>query len=70
MKNIQQVPTNDSNLYLINFNQETNELTFRSSYNYKLLQKEIITISNNFVYTNLYNFHIAYLEQFLVLNSN
>lgn len=68
MKNIQQVFTGESYLYIIDWNEETKELTFRSSYNPENLQKEVVKISGQFVYTNLYHFHISYLQQFIELN--
>ena len=55
----------DNILWIIDFNEETNELTFRVTRNHKHLQKEKIVIKDDTVYTNLYLFHISYLKKFL-----
>lgn len=65
-KIIQMVKTSeDNNLWIIDFDVETNELTFRTSRNAQHLQKEKIVIKDDMVYTNLYFFHINYLKKFL-----
>ncbi len=67
---IQMIKISDNNsIFLCNFNKETNELEFRSSYESKHLQKEIIFIKNKEVKTNLYHFPIGFLDKFLYENS-
>ena len=60
----------DNNLWIIDFNEETKELTFRVSRNHKYLQKENIVINDKMVYTNLYFFHIDYLKKFINSKQN
>lgn len=69
-KVIQMVKTSeDNNLWIIDFNAETNELTFRVSRNPKKLQTEKIVIKDEMIYTNVYFFHISFLKKFLNDNS-
>lgn len=57
-------------IFLININDE-NELTFRTSRNPQYKQTEKIIIEGDFVYTNLYFFHIDYLNKLKAeLNDN
>ena len=65
-KVIQMVKTSeDNNLWITDFNTETNELTFRVSREPKHLQTEKIIIKDDTVYTNLYFFHVSFLQKFL-----
>lgn len=57
------VTSEDNSLFLKEFNVETNELIFRSSRNPQNLQKETVVIDNNTVYTNLYHFHVFFLNR-------
>lgn len=68
MRNIQQIYTGESNLYIVGWNDQTKELSFRSSRNPENLQTEVVRIEGNFVYTSLYHFHKNYLQQFIALN--
>ena len=64
-KIIQMVKISDDNsLFILGFTEE-NELIFRTSMIPNYIQKEKITIKDNFVYTNLYFFHLDYLKKFL-----
>lgn len=63
MKGIQMVVTSDdTSLFLINFNKETKELTFRTTREPKHLQTEKVEIKDDMVYTNLHYFHVSFLE--------
>jgi hypothetical protein len=65
-KNIQMIKTSDEGyLFITDFNSETMELTFRTSRNPEHLQTEKIVVQENMVYTNLYFFHVGYLEKFV-----
>ena len=55
-------------LFIVDFNTDTNELSFRISRNVEHLQKEIIRVEGELVYTSLYHFHISWLHKFLQLN--
>jgi len=62
---IQMVRTSPENiLFLYGFN-EKGELVFKSSYMPKYLQHELISVDQErqMCYTNLYNFHIGFLER-------
>lgn len=68
-KTIQMVKTSeDNNLYIIDFT-DKEELVFRVSRNPKQLQKEKIIVKDDMVYTNLYFFHIGFLQKFLNENN-
>ena len=57
------VPTSDdTSLFLISYNSETNELIFRSSRNPQYRQSETVMISDNMAYINLHYFHVEYLK--------
>ena len=58
--------TNNS-IFLIDF--DGKYLTFRSSYNPKQLQKEMVTVDKGTVYTNLYYFDVKFLDKFIKENS-
>ena len=53
----------NNNLYIIDY--ENDYLTFRVSQNPEQLQKEKIIIEGDKVYTNLYFFHVGFLQKFL-----
>ena len=66
MNNIQMVKTSEDNyLFIIGFNNETGELTFRTSRQPNHLQTEKVFIEGDVVHTNLYFFNISYLKKFL-----
>lgn len=67
-KVIQEIVIKDYKLFIVGFDKETDTLEFRTSFEPKFLQKEVITLKNNFIYTNLYNFHIHYLQSFIQKN--
>ena len=65
-KIIQMIATgDDSYIFLLGFDPEKKELTFRTSRNIQHLQKEKVVIQDNVVYTNLYYFGEGYLKPFL-----
>lgn len=67
---LQQIYLGDNNsLYLIDFDINTNELSFRTTRNPNYLQKEVIKIDKDNVYTNLYFFNIGYLQKFIQENN-
>ena len=71
MKTIQMVvKTKDSALFITDFDQETNELTFRSSRNPEYKQTEKIVIKDDMIYTNLHYFHVKYLQKFIKENQS
>lgn len=66
-KFIQMVVTSEDNsLFILDFNEETNELTFRVSRNPEHRQIQKVNIIENIVYTQAYNFHVSYLQNFLL----
>ena len=67
---IQQISLGDGHsLYLINYDRLTKTLTFRTSRVPEHLQKEIIQINEDMIHTNLYKFHINYLNKFMEENN-
>jgi len=64
-KNIQMIFTGEAILFILGFDVDKQELTFRTSRNPEYIQTEKILVQDNFVYTNLYFFHISYLKKFL-----
>lgn len=71
MKVIQMIPTSGENsIFICGFDEETSELTFRSSLNPQNKQKEVVSIDKEkgMVYTNLFFFHVNYLIKFLQEN--
>jgi hypothetical protein len=68
-KIIQQVPLGDKeSLYILDFNKEKEELTFRTSRIPEYKQTEKIQLRDNNICTNLYFFHQNYLVKFLKEN--
>lgn len=66
MKTIQMIVTDSGEaMFIIGFNEESNEITFRSSFNPGYLQTEKILLRDNMVYTNVHHFPIDYLKKFL-----
>lgn len=55
-------------LFIIDFNEETEEMIFRTTYMPKYRQNEIVKISQDMVYTNLYHFPVFFLTQFVISN--
>jgi len=69
MKTIQMVVTSDvTSLFLIDFNEDTQELTFRSSHNPTHKQIEKVLIKDDLVYINSRYFHIGFIEKLLKEN--
>ena len=67
MKQLQMVNISDTtSLFIKGYDEESKELTFRTSKNFEYLQKEIVTIRSDIVYVSFYNFPIGFLEKFLV----
>jgi len=66
-KGIQMIFTGEGYLWIIGFNPETMELTFRTSRNPQHLQIEKILVKDGMIWTNLYFFHPNYLKKFLAL---
>lgn len=70
IKVLQQIKVSDkASIYIVGFNRETKVLKFRTSYEPKQLHEESVEIVDDKVITNLYNFNIGYLNNFLVKNS-
>ena len=68
-KIIQQISLGDGhNMYIIDFNKETEELTFRTSRVPEHLQIEKTQLRGENVCTNLYSFNKNYLLKFLQEN--
>jgi len=66
MRTIQMIVTKEGDsIFLIGFNQETNELTFRSSFNPDYLQTEKITSDKQMIYTSVHFFPVAFLQKFI-----
>lgn len=60
------VPTSaEDTIFLKSFDEETNELTFRSSRNPSYNQTEIVVFKDDFVYTNFHYFSIQYLKRLM-----
>jgi len=59
----------DNSLFILDFNKETNELTFRVSRNPEHKQVQKVTFAEDMVYTQAYNFHIGYLNKFINENT-
>jgi hypothetical protein len=55
-------------MYILDFNLETNELTFRTTFEPKHRQTEEITVKGDLVYTSLYHFPIGYIHKFIAEN--
>lgn len=67
---VQQVPFRDfESIYIIAFNKETDELTFRTSRVPEHKQTEKITRLGNDVSTHLYAFPLFYLDKFIFENN-
>lgn len=62
--------SDDKSIFLTDFDDKTNELSFRSSLEPKQLQKETIAIVGPNVKTNLYFFNKAYLTKFIQENQS
>jgi hypothetical protein len=63
---IQQISLGDGHsLYLIDYEPITKLLTFRTSRIPEHLQREIIIQNGEMIHTNLYKFHVNYLNKFM-----
>lgn len=70
-KLIQMIPTSESNsIFIEGYNDDKDELTFRSGHNITHKMTEVVKIKGNMVYAGMYNFHINYLYKFLKENAN
>lgn len=59
----------DKAIYIVGFNQKTMELSFRVSLEPNYLQKEIIKVDDKgMIKTNLYYFHVNFLNKFIQEN--
>lgn len=68
-KVIQQVEINsDVSLYITEFDNVTNMMSFRTSYEPQRLQEEEITVDEQVIRTSMYYFPITYLQQFINQN--
>ena len=71
MRTIQMVVTSDdTSLFLIDFNEDTNELTFRSSRNPEYKQTEKIEIKDDVAYLNLHYFHMGFIQKLTESNQS
>ena len=65
---IQMVRTSDENyLFIVGFDGE--KLQFRTTRAIERVQEEKVMIDKGMVYTNLYNFHVNYLNRFVSCNA-
>lgn len=70
-KIIQEVKINEEEkLFIIGFDEESNILTFRTSFEPNYKQEEKVSILKDVVRTSLYFFHISYLIKFIKENSH
>jgi hypothetical protein len=60
---IQMVSMGEHALFILDY--KNSELTFRTSRVPEHRQTEKVTIDSDMVYTNLYKFHISYLNNFI-----
>ena len=68
-KVIQMVKTSDDNsLFILDFDEENEVLTFRTTRMPNYRQNEKVKISEDMVYTNLYHFPIFFLTKFVTAN--
>ena len=69
MKTIQMVVTSDvTSLFLLDFDEDTQELTFRSSHNPEHKQTEKVLIKDELVYINSGHFHVGFIQKLLKEN--
>jgi ribosomal protein L24E len=66
---IQMIVTSDNNSLFICGYKKPDTLIFRVSRNPKQLQEEKFVVRNDEVHTNLYNFHVSFLDNFIRLNN-
>ena len=65
---IQMVRTSDENyLFIVGYDGE--KLQFRTTRAIECIQEDKVIIDNGMVYTNLYNFHVNYLNRFVSYNA-
>ena len=65
---IQMVHTSDENyLFIVGYDGE--KLQFRTTRSIERIQEDKVIIDNGMVYTNLYNFHVNYLNRFVSYNA-
>lgn len=65
---IQMVHTSDENyLFIVGYDGE--KLQFRTTRAIECIQEDKVIIDNGMVYTNLYNFHVNYLNRFVSYNA-
>ena len=66
MNTIQMIPEEGGEaLFLLDFDEQTNDLTFRSSYNPEHRQKEASLLHKGVVYVGTHFFPIDYLNKFI-----
>lgn len=69
-KVIQLIKINDDvTIFISDFDVITNKLKFRTSYEPKYLQEEVIIIDKDMIRTNLYFFSIGYIQKFIKENN-
>ena len=65
---IQMVRTSDENyLFIVGYDGE--KLQFRTTRAIERVQEDKVIIDNGMVHTNLYNFHVNYLNRFVSYNA-
>jgi len=68
-KSIQLVKVSEkTTLFICGFDEETEEMSFRTNHEPKYLQKEKVLIDGETVYTNLYHFPIFFLSNYVTDN--
>ena len=62
------IRTSDENyLFIVGYDGE--KLQFRTTRAIECIQEDKVIIDNGMVYTNLYNFHVNYLNRFVSYNA-
>jgi len=68
-KSIQLVKISDkTTLFICGFDEETEEMSFRTNHSPSYLQKEKIKMDGRLVYTNMYHFPTFFLTRFITNN--
>ncbi len=69
-KTIQMVPFTDGHsLFILDYDQESGEMEFRSSNNTSLRRKDVAMASKGMVYVGLDMFPVSFLENFMNTNN-
>lgn len=64
------VISDEKSIFLTDFDKQTNELSFRMTFDPRQVHKETIAVVGPNIKTNLYFFHRSFLEKFVNENQN